>query len=234
MKNLILVLVCLVGSFTLSAQAEQRFIEVTGSAESSIAPDQIELEIILREYYQSNNGKQKKDLAEVVDLFMNTLKKHGIQEDQLVIGDRQFSWYWWWSYRHENLMRRKFRLRLNADADLMGFIKDMDQQWVQNMSIAQSTHSEIQRLRKEIKIAAIKAAKEKANYLLESIDEELGRVISVIEIPNSTTNNSYWWGGNRNLVSNAALSPNTSNSDAISEVAAIKLRYEVKAKFEIR
>jgi uncharacterized protein YggE len=89
----------------------------------------------------------------------------------------------------------------------------------------------LQSLRKEVKIAAMKAAKEKAAYLLESIDEKVGRIISVQEV--SDNYSSYRWRGNQNLVSNVSVQSNRS-SDEFDQVTSITLRYQIKAKFEIQ
>ena len=72
------------------------------------------------------------------------------------------------------------------------------------------------------------AAKEKAAYLLESIGEQLGEVISVIE----TQENSFVPGYSQRLVSN--ISADASGSDSMENIRKIKLRYEMTARFGIK
>ena len=83
-----------------------------------------------------------------------------------------------------------------------------------------------------MKIEAIKAAKEKATYLLESIGEQIGGVLSIEEIPEAT---NYWY-NQSNMVSNSNISMNNggNNAHGVGNVPMIKLRYEIKAKFEIK
>jgi hypothetical protein len=66
--------------------------------------------------------------------------------------------------------------------------------------------------------------------LLESIGEQIGNVISVEEIPDEAT----IFYPSRNLTSNSILNTSSSETDEISNVSSIKLRYEIKVKFEIR
>ena len=98
------------------------------------------------------------------------------------------------------------------------------------MRIAKTSSKRLQELREEIKIEALCAAKDKAIYLLESIDERIGKVISIEEVPD---NRDYgYWYQNQPLTSNSTLSTSSSATD-IENIAAIRLRYEVVAKFEI-
>jgi len=46
-------------------------------------------------------------------------------------------------------------------------------------------------------------------------------------------NQNHYWRGNQNLLSNAVVETNY-NEGEMDNVASIKLRYEVKAKFEIK
>jgi uncharacterized protein YggE len=50
-----------------------------------------------------------------------------------------------------------------------------------NADISRVAHSEIEKYRKEVKIIAVKAAKEKAGYLLEAIGESVGKPLMIQE-----------------------------------------------------
>ena len=80
------------------------------------------------------------------------------------------------------------------------------------------------------------AAKDKANDLLECIGQKIGKVIEVIEVP-ETVNQNYWYGyyNMQNLTSNCIVPQSSGESSSAGEsyVPAIKLRYEIKARFEI-
>lgn len=96
-----LLLVSLLIGNTLSAQYltdNTKFIEVTGSAEQSIKPDEIELEIVLIEYV--NDGVTIK-LDKIEPEFYATLKKNNIDTGLLNLnGLETFNWWYWWSNRN--------------------------------------------------------------------------------------------------------------------------------------
>lgn len=98
-----------------------------------------------------------------------------------------------------------------------------------SMKITELKNNNITQYREQVKIEAMKAAKKKATYLLESVDEEIGRVISVIELDN----NSGYFFRPQDLYSNTLLSSNSSD-DNNENIRKIKLKYEIKIRFEIR
>jgi hypothetical protein len=243
MKRLLLVMLVLFAFQQIEAQ-EERFIEVTGSADVVVQPDEIELEIIIKEYYSRDffkKGTQKYQLGDVSDgketiqqiegLFFQILEQNSIPKSSVVINDQNNYWYYWWAYRNENIKRKRFSLKLSNETDFLKLVQSLDQPWVQSLRVSNTSNKKLQSLRKEVKIAAMKAAKEKAAYLLESIDEKVGRIISVQEV--SDNYSSYRWRGNQNLVSNVSVQSNRS-SDEFDQVTSITLRYQIKAKFEIQ
>jgi len=231
MKKIILLLtILLVSNLTIAQNSEideRRYIAVTGSAEVTVAPDEIELEIILREHTKST------DLSSIESKFIDILKKHNIDidEKQLMLGNSTYYWYYWWRhYRKNTYTQKTYKIKLDSSTDFLSLVKDLDFEGVQSLRISNSTNKNLQQLRREVKISALKAAKEKAMYLLESIDEKAGKVISIEEMPE--TQNHYRY-RNQNIMSNASVSISPGNED-IENVKTIKLRYEVKAKFEIK
>lgn len=104
---------------------------------------------------------------------------------------------------------------------------------VGRLSLEDTEHSEMERLRRETKILAIKAAKEKAEYLLTSIGERPGKAVYVKEIEQR---------GNVSLdgVSSNSMSSNfsvgrgvTSEPEPDLSFAQIRIRFVIDAKFEI-
>ena len=97
MKNIktLLFLVVLVCGIKLQAQTNidtRKFIEVTGSAEMTIQPDEIELEIVLVEY--DKNG-QKVKLNTIESNFYEVLKRNDINTNSLTLNTAD-TYYWWY------------------------------------------------------------------------------------------------------------------------------------------
>ena len=217
-----------VGAQDLTGTQQGKFISVVGSAEMMVTPDIIQLEITLHEYSKS---KIKKSLKKVEADFYDTLFKHGLSKEDITFKNSKFYWYHWWHYYRSNTYsNKKYLVTLNSDIDILKLLQDLDRDGIRSLSIAQASNSKIQELRKQVKIQAIQAAKEKASYLLESIDEKVGAVISIEE---RQEKNNLYWRGQSQLVSNVAVNYQSSGNE-IDNVSTIKLRYEIHAKFEIK
>ncbi len=211
-------------SLCVTAQEITRHIAVTGSAEIIVPPDELELEITLTQQHSKGNHSTFEELE---SKFFQTLARHGIAKDEVYFGNPQYYWYYWWSHRRYHRGQKSYRLRLDADTDFMALMQDLDFEGVQTVRITDSSNEEIQKLRKEVKIAAVKAAKDKASYMLEAVDEKLGNLLTMTEVED----NGWRW-RNQNVISNVSMESRGGDSD-IAQVAEIKLRYEVKAQFAI-
>jgi len=222
--------------FTGFSQTNQldklRNIEVTGSSEMSIKPDELEMEFTLKEYYIKGT-KEKYSLTSAEKEFFNILDKYGLKKKDMILDNSSFywsNWYSWWKSKKAELKYKKITITIDSSINLLKLINDLDKDWLDNISIAKMKNKNEQNFRKEVKIQAIKAAKEKAIYLLSAIGEQPGKVISVEEIEGNQ--NSFWPAGN-NILSNNALINTSGNSDEINNTTLIKLRYEIKVRFEI-
>ncbi len=139
----------------------------------------------------------------------------------------------------------------------------IEQQAIASINMHSKSHSDIQEYRKLVKERAIEAAKEKAGYLLDALGEELGAIVSVEELK-AEDHDRHWMGGHpvyhwgsglwswrgaygyhsspNGGVSNASLSqpgaasagPGSDAQEKDIAIKPIKLRYEIKALFEIR
>lgn len=114
----------------------------------------------------------------------------------------------------------------------------LDDEATANFQIVKATHSKIQEFRKQLKIQAVKAAKDKGIYLTDAINEKLGEAITIEEPDENTFVN--------NLENNIRVSQFNSfnyNKDAANmndkgitgvDFKKIKLRYEVKMIFAVK
>jgi uncharacterized protein len=233
MKKVIFAILIISG-LALNAQTNVPYIEVTGSAEMSVIPDEIELEIVLG----SQSSMKQLSIEELDKKFFDALMDHGIPESaaKFVSVDNPFYWYyWWWEYRYYT-NTKTYKLKLDCTKYDFSFINDIKPEYIRSIRITSSTHSKITEYRRQVKVEAMLAAKDKANDLLECIGQKIGKVIEVIEVP-ETVNQNYWYGyyNMQNLTSNCMVPQSSGESSAAGEsyVPAIKLRYEIKARFEI-
>lgn len=205
----------------------RKYIEVTGSAEKTITPDEIELKIVLTEY--SKDGAVVR-LDKIEKDFYALLRKNNVDTQQLKLNSLESNYWWYWTdNRNKPLKTKTFKLQINGDINFLKLAEDLDKKWVESVAITDKKNKKMQEYRKEVKIEAIKAAKEKAGYLLESIDEHVGNVLSVEELPEEGLS---WFRNSIPLSNSASFSPGGSSD--VENVSGIKIRYEVKVKFEIK
>jgi len=79
-------------------------------------------------------------------------------------------------------------VKVNNVSKLDELVEKMDDEATQNFFIAKTTYSKMDELKKDMKIAAVKAAREKAIYLSEAIGEHIGAAITIndpMEIDNT-------------------------------------------------
>lgn len=236
MKYTVTFLAVLLACVQINAQQlidTRKYIEVTGSAEMTVAPDEVELEISLQEYDKA--GKKIK-LEEISRDFTSVLVKHHVDTSSVsFISSSDFYWWYWWSQRDKYYQRRTVTIKLNEKVNVLKLVEDLNEKWVESIRIAKSTHSRITEYRKQVKEDAALAAKNKAAYLLKVLGEEPGGVLSVDEMPD--TYNNYWWNSAGNMMSNATsfnYSQNAPDNSGVNGVSSIKLRYEIKVKFSIK
>ena len=217
-----------------------RFIEVTGSAEMEVEPDEIIFEIKYGEYWKEEfeKGKEYKDYVnkipfeEVEKSLMIELNSIGITQDKITTSDATSSNYW----VSEAKGFRKCKTILISLTDFKKvneIINNVKTKGVNYMDIAELKNKKITEYRKEVKIEAIKAAKEKATYLLQSVGENIGKVISVVESDNNYNSGYYW--NPQAICSNSMMSQSSGSGDSNnSSMRKIKLKYEIKVRFEIQ
>lgn len=202
---------------------EKPYIQVEGVAEMEIVPDEIYISINLNE----GDEKQKVDIQELENKLKSAINSLGIDLKNLKVIDASSNFdYSLWK---KEVNKRKTYELLVHDAETLGKVfKKLDELGISNARVTNYTHSKIEEYRKEVKIMAVKAAKDKASYMLETIGEKVGKPIYIIE----QANNNYYGMYNSNI-SNAYFEVQDSISLPDLGFKTINVKYSVSAKFEI-
>jgi uncharacterized protein len=233
MKNIfvslaLLVQICQQANAQNAATPINKTITVTGTAEITIPATEVELEIELKEIEEP----KKLDINKVEKEFVNVLTTHKIDVKNITLSEvDSYGWYRWWHQRNNNLKHKWIKIKLTQATNILKLVKDLNKKWVEAIRIVNTKNENAMAYRKQVKLEAIKAAKEKAKYLLEGIGEQLGAV-QTIEEEDDTYNS---WFRNNNVLSNTALQYSaTSNNEAgVDNVEGITLRYKIKTVFTI-
>jgi len=206
---------------------DDNYIEVTGSAELEVVPDEIYIKVILSE--KDNNGREPLELRETQ--MINTLKGIGIDvEKDLVIRDFISNFRKYWLKKKDIFTTKEYEI-LVQDADTAGKVfQQLEKIKISNISIAKLDHSKIEDYRQEVKIKAMKATKEKANYLAEAIDQKVGKAIHIMELDNALYNSVQ---GNSVGYANQRFEYKSKDYSAEIEFDKIKLFYKIRAKFRL-
>jgi uncharacterized protein YggE len=210
-------------------------IEVTGSAEMEVSPDEIYVNFTVQEYYDKQ--KKKIDIDQIQKDFLDKCSKAGIGKERIQIqnmsGFDQSNWYWRKKKKEQPdlLASSTYTIKFSSAADIDKLVNLLDDNATSNMRISRTSHSQIEEYRKQIKTKALQAAKSKAQYLCESIGEKVGKTIYIQEINNDYNQpQPYLMDG---MYANAAMAKNSSANEGI-EFKVIKIRYEILARFEIQ
>lgn len=225
----ILFFIALFVSVDTSAQKidrELRCIDVVGSAEMEIVPDVIRFSFELKEYKQ---GKVEVKLPEAEAKLMEILKGLGIDPKNLALENSNGDLYTLKHRTKEFVVSKSYILTMDNIAKLDSLQEQLEGIGVESSRISSVSHSKIVQYRKELKIEAAKAAKEKAQYLLAAVGEELGQLLYLSE--SERTANEWQQLGISNRFHWTVGDGGASGSVNIKK---INLKCEVTAKYGIK
>ena len=208
-------------------------IEVTGSAEQEVLPDEIFVTVSLREYFKDKDNKNKIDIMVLEKQLQKAVEEAGIPKENFTIGTISGNREWWGKKKPTTFLESKsYIIKVPNLYKIDGIISKVDDKGIAFTNIDRYEFSKIEQLRKEIKIKALQAAKEKAKYLLEGIGEQMGEALDIIEIDQSYTPQPVY----SNMMMRSARVEVASDAmpESNVDVQKIKVRYEMKASFRIK
>ena len=221
--------------FNNFAQAQQvnplesiPYIEVTGEGEMEVVPDEIYLRFTLKERY---DGRNKTGLNELEKELKQLLVKNKFGMENLSLADASADYITIKRQKKDVLQSKDFILKVSTTSELTDMWNILDEVDAQNAYVSRVDHSRMEELKKEVKVQAVKDAKEKASYLLNAVGEETGKVLFLQEresyVPMLMTKSQRTAG--------AFSDENTEAAPAESEISfqKIKLNYRVFARFAI-
>jgi uncharacterized protein len=209
-------------------------IEVTGSAEMEVVPDEIYVNFTLQEYY--NKSKEKISIDFIQKDFLDRCAKAGITKDRISIqnmsGFDQSSWYWRKQKKEQPDMMASttYIIKFSNAGDIDKLVNSLDDNATQNLYVSKTSNSKMEEYRKEIKIKALQAAKAKAQYLCESIGEKMGQALYIQEIEDTGYRPPIM---ERAMMSNMAMGAAPTANEGI-DFQKIKIKYEMQAQFAIQ
>ena len=219
---------CVWSVFADAQEGAGRYIEVTGSSEIEVVPDEIHFLIQIKEYWQEEfvpkskpEDYKKVPLEWIEKDLRRVLSRAGISDEAIrvqEIGD------YWRQKGKEFLIGKQLDIRLTDFEQINTIIKKVDTRGIESMRIGELKHKDLPNYRKQGKIEALKAAREKASYLVEAMGQKLGEVIRIVEPASSYVSPYTLFQAQSNV---------SMGSAATEQYRVIKLRYEMTARFAI-
>jgi uncharacterized protein len=154
----------------------EHFIEVNGIAHQEIEPNEIFVMIRLREFEEN---KQKSSLENLDKDFLNALKEAGIDRKRLELADAGSKLDKIGKREKDAFRQKTYQLKLTSAAELTKFLEKLQPVKVDLVDVTRVSHSELDKLKIELKIKALQAARAKAETLLKSIGSEVGKPLMI-------------------------------------------------------
>ena len=245
-KKLFFILAALAFSFAAKAQEtkKEHTIKVTGTAELEIVPDEIYMSVTLREY---TKDKKKQTIEDLEKDLVNFLEKATITDRKDIKMDNMSGYLIKMKRKNKDeQVSKSYNIKFKNPQQVYQLYSVMDSLGISNAYVSKYSNSKMDEYKKQIKITAIKAAKDKAAYLLEAIGEKPGKAVSVAEktgyvIVDDGTNGddrrNYKYAQNINFLdkdySAYGHSDGSADDSAVIGDKTIKLQYDIDVEFEI-
>lgn len=199
------------------------FIEVTGVAEKKVAPNEIYLSITINE----RDSKGKISIDEQQREMLSALKKLGVKpNEQLKMIDLTSSYF----KRGNSLAKAQYELKLESAVEVARVWRTLDELGISQVTVQRVSHTDIERLKKETRDEAMRAARDNARALAEAIDQQAGRCFWIADY-SSPVRTVYAANLKARGVTDEALSFDAAVADEGLEFQTISLQHRVQAKF---
>lgn len=241
MKKTVFAAALAIASLTGRAQSSDRnpfpkTITVTGVAEQEIVPDEIYVNVDLKEYDKKGSGKV--DLETIKTAFLKSVRNIGLPDSAVSIaaygGYNGYPVWWLRKKKKEELYASiTYQVKFANSKKMDELVDKLDDMATQNFYIARTAHSQIETYRKNLKMQAVKAAKVKAQYLTEAVDEKLGEAVTINEPQEYYQPYAYERMASANMKVQSVAADGADDT-AQADFKKIKLRYDVTVTFALK
>lgn len=231
-KLLTAALLCVITSSAFSQQIDtRRKIEVIGSAETEVTPDIIYLAISLREYFKDNNNKNKVEIEILEKQLQTAVLKAGIPKENFTVNNiSAYASSLSKKQKPEFLASKQYKIKVTDLTKLNAILGEVDPKGIQYTNVESYDYSRIETVKKELKVKALQAAREKANYLALALNDNLGDALEVQEINNEHYPQPIYRANA--MYKSDAMAESSEMPDI--DFKKIKLNYQMRTVFELK
>lgn len=205
-------------------------IEVVGTGEMELVPDEIFISFTLKERFE---GKTKIEIESQEKELKKRLMKLEIDLNDLQLSDAASDYIKIKRKKSDVIASKDYILKVKTTNEIAKVFELLDEIDAFNANIQRVDHSEIEKFKNEVKMIAIKAAKIKATNLLTAIGETIGKPLLIQERETYEDQPMF---RKTALMVNMAMDAAGNQEEALPEIGfqKIKLRYTVFARFAIK
>lgn len=229
MKRFIVLAAVALLALPAAAQAPENeafpsYIQVNGRAEKEVAPDEFYLSIVIDE--RDSKGKisvesQQRDM-------IAALKRLGVDvEKQLKVANLSSEFF----KKKTAVATAKYQLQLGSAAQVSKVWQALDALGISNVSILRVSHSQLEELKEQVRVEAIRNAQQSARTLAAAIGQSVGQCFYIYD---SNSDAVPYYYNNMALMRSAKAEAYAADGAAEEEpldFKTIKLQYNVQAKF---
>ena len=226
MKKLIAMAVVALMALPAAAQMQEAYpsyIQVTGRAEKELTPDEFYLQIVINE--RDSKGKisvesQQRDMVAV-------LRKLGVDvEKQLKMANLSSEFF----KKNTSVAMAKYQLQLGSSGEVAKVWQALDDLGISNISILKVTHSQLDKYKQEVRLEAMRNARESAQEMAGAIGQTIGKWFYIYDSNSNVLPVMYDNAVLMRSAKAAADAESAAEEDPL-EFKTIKLEYGVQAKF---
>jgi uncharacterized protein len=218
------------GAFAQEGFKGEHFIEVTGVAQMEIEPNEITLLIRLREFEEN---REKTQLEKLDQDFLAALKNAGIDRKRLELADAGSKLSKLGRRDKDAFREKSYQLKLTSATELEKLLEKLEPVKVDQVAIIRLHHTELEKLKLDLKVKALQAAKSKAETLLTSIGGVIGKTLMVREWQDEPVQPMMDMAANAYMRTSMAGAESADQESATS-FRKLRLKSQIAAQFEIK
>lgn len=226
MKKLIAMAVVALMALPAAAQMQEAYpsyIQVTGRAEKELTPDEFYLQIVINE--RDSKGKISVE-SQQRDMVAALRKLEVDVEKQLKMANLSSEFF----KKNTSVAMAKYQLQLGSSGEVAKVWQALDGLGISNISILKVTHSQLDKYKQEVRLEAMRNARESAQEMAGAIGQTIGKCFYIYDSNSNVLPVMY---DNAVLMRSAkatADAESAAEEDPL-EFKTIKLEYGVQAKF---
>jgi len=176
LTSLILLTFSLVGNTQTKNFIDQPYIEVTGSADTLVTPNQIFIKIIISE----KDSRDKVPIQESESKMVAAFKTLGINTDLDLTTSDILSNYRYYLLKQKDILKSKeYILKVSDATTASNVFIQLEDLGISNTSIDRVDHTDLESIKNICRAKAIENAKIKAIALTRSIGQSVGNAIHI-------------------------------------------------------